>query len=143
MAKEDIVLVVAHAMHHLVGKGGTTTQLIKDICGIVVGVGNRGDGRHTFCCLDQNDMSMLAKRLWKQWQRGLGPFITISKNVDFPLVRASSWGQSGNCRPGLVYWGGSVCWPASSAFFVSFFTDFIGFQVTLDWSLRSGQIRSA
>ena len=30
-------------MRHLVGKGGNTAQLIEDIYGVVVGVGDRGD----------------------------------------------------------------------------------------------------
>ena len=43
MAMEDAVLVVAHAMYRLVGKGRTIAQLIKDICGVIVRAGDWGD----------------------------------------------------------------------------------------------------
>ena len=43
-AVEDSVPVAADAVRHLVGKGGHTARLIEDICGVIVGVGDRGDG---------------------------------------------------------------------------------------------------
>ena len=43
-AVEDSVPVAADAVRHLVGKGGNTARLIEDICGVIVGVGDRGDG---------------------------------------------------------------------------------------------------
>ena len=43
-AVEDSVSVAADAVRHLVGKGGNTARLIEDICGVIVGVGDRGDG---------------------------------------------------------------------------------------------------
>ena len=36
--------VAAHAVRHLVGKSGTTARLIEDICGIIFGVCDAGDG---------------------------------------------------------------------------------------------------
>ena len=44
MAMEDAVPVAADVMRHLVGKGGTTTWLIKEISGVIVGVGDKSDG---------------------------------------------------------------------------------------------------
>ena len=41
---EDSVSVAADAVRHLVGTGGNTARLIEDICGLIVGVGDRGDG---------------------------------------------------------------------------------------------------
>ena len=41
---EDAVLVAANAVQHLVGKGRTTASVIEEICGVIVGVGDRGDG---------------------------------------------------------------------------------------------------
>ena len=41
---EDAVPVAADAVQHLVGKGGNTVRLIEEICGVIVGVGDRGDG---------------------------------------------------------------------------------------------------
>ena len=38
------VLMVAHAMRHLVGKSGVTVHLIEEICCIIVGMGDRGNG---------------------------------------------------------------------------------------------------
>ena len=35
--------VVAHAVRHLVGKGGTTARLIEDISGVIVGVADQRD----------------------------------------------------------------------------------------------------
>ena len=43
-AVEDSVLVAADAMPHVVGKGGHTARLIQEITGVIVGVGDRGDG---------------------------------------------------------------------------------------------------
>ena len=43
-AVEDAVPVATHAVRHLVGKGGGTARLIEEICGVIVGVGDRGDG---------------------------------------------------------------------------------------------------
>ena len=43
-AVEDAVPVAADGVRHLVGKGGNTARLIEDICGVIVGVGDRGDG---------------------------------------------------------------------------------------------------
>ena len=36
--------MATHAVRHLVGKGGGTARLIEEICGVIVGVGDRGDG---------------------------------------------------------------------------------------------------
>ena len=36
--------MAAHAVRHLVGKGGHTARIIEEICGVIVGVGDRGDG---------------------------------------------------------------------------------------------------
>ena len=43
-AMEEAVPVAADVVRHLVGKGGTTARLIEEICGVIVGVGDRGDG---------------------------------------------------------------------------------------------------
>ena len=42
-AVEDSVPVAADAVRHLVGKGWNTARLIEEICGVIVGVGDRGD----------------------------------------------------------------------------------------------------
>ena len=44
MTVEDAIPMAAYALPHLVVKGGTTTQLIEDICGVIVGVGDWGGG---------------------------------------------------------------------------------------------------
>ena len=36
--------MATHVVHHLVAKGSGTTRLIEDICSIIVGVGDRGEG---------------------------------------------------------------------------------------------------
>ena len=36
--------MAADAVRHLVGKGGNTARLIEEITGVIVGVGDRGDG---------------------------------------------------------------------------------------------------
>ena len=36
--------MATHAVWHLLGKGGGATRLIEDICGVIVGMGDRGDG---------------------------------------------------------------------------------------------------
>ena len=43
-AVEDSIPVAADAMPHVVGKGGHTAWLIEEITGVIVGVGDRGDG---------------------------------------------------------------------------------------------------
>ena len=43
-AVEDSVPVAADAVPHVVGKGGHTARLIEEISGVIVGVGDRGDG---------------------------------------------------------------------------------------------------
>ena len=43
-AEEVTFPVAAHAVRHLVGKSGTTARLIEDICGIILGVCDAGDG---------------------------------------------------------------------------------------------------
>ena len=43
-AVADFIPVVADVVPHVVGKGGHTARLIKEISGVIVGVGNRGDG---------------------------------------------------------------------------------------------------
>ena len=43
-AVEDSVPMAADAMPHVMGKGGHTALLIEDITGVIVGVGDRGDG---------------------------------------------------------------------------------------------------
>ena len=43
-AEVDAVPVAAHAVQHIVSKGGTTARLIESICGIIVGVSDEGDG---------------------------------------------------------------------------------------------------
>ena len=43
-AVEDSIPVAADAVPHVVGKGGHTARLIEEITGVIVGVGDRGDG---------------------------------------------------------------------------------------------------
>ena len=43
-AVEDSIPVAADAVPHVVGKSGHTARLIEDITGVIVGVGDRGDG---------------------------------------------------------------------------------------------------
>ena len=46
-AVDDSIPVAANTMQHMVGKGGHTTRLIEDISGVIVGVGDRGNGEVT------------------------------------------------------------------------------------------------
>ena len=41
---ENSIPVAADAVPHVVGKGGHTARLIEEITGVIVGVGDRGDG---------------------------------------------------------------------------------------------------
>ena len=43
-AVEDSIPVAADAVPHVVGKGRHTARLIEEITGVIVGVGDRGDG---------------------------------------------------------------------------------------------------
>ena len=43
-AVEDSIPVAVDAVPHVVGKGGHTARLIEEITGVIVGVGDRGDG---------------------------------------------------------------------------------------------------
>ena len=40
---ENAVSLAAHAVHHLMSKGRKTAPLIKEIYGVIVGVGNQGE----------------------------------------------------------------------------------------------------
>ena len=65
MAMEDAIPMVAHTVRHLVGKGKTVAQLIEDVCDIIVGVGDQGDGEAYVALLDWHGVEMLPRRLWK------------------------------------------------------------------------------
>ena len=43
-AMEDSVPVAVDAVPRMVGKGGHTAQLIEEITGVIIGVGDWGDG---------------------------------------------------------------------------------------------------
>lgn len=74
---EETVPVVANAVRHLVGKGGGAARLIKDITGIIVGWAIRVRVRRTLRCLDWDNVSMPPGRLYKLWQGGPGPFLSV------------------------------------------------------------------
>ena len=59
---EDVVPVAADAVRHLVGKDHETTQIIDEICGVIVGVGGRGDSE-TYVALFRPEQRVDATRV--------------------------------------------------------------------------------
>ena len=77
-AMEDSIPVAADAVPHVVGKGGHTAQLIEEITGVIVGVGDRGD-REAYVMLfgpeRRVDAAMVIVRVVVVG--GLGPFLAV------------------------------------------------------------------
>ena len=77
LAVDNAVIVAANAVRHLVGKGGNTAWLIEEICGIIVGVGDRGDGEAYVTLFGPERHVEAARVLVDAVSRGgLGPSLT-------------------------------------------------------------------
>ena len=69
-AKEDAVLVAINAMRHLVGKGRNTSRLIEKISGVIVEVGNSGDGEAYVALLEPKRHVDAAQAIVKAVAKG-------------------------------------------------------------------------
>ena len=70
--------MVADAVPYVVGKGGYTARLIEDITGVIVGVGDRGDGEGYVMLFGPERRVDAALVIVKAVAGGgLGPFLAV------------------------------------------------------------------
>ena len=70
--------MAANAVPHVVGKGGHTAWLIEDITGVIVGVGDRGDGEAYVTLFGPERRVNIAIAIVRAVAGGgLGPFLAV------------------------------------------------------------------
>ena len=82
---EDAVQVAAYAVRHMVGKGGGTTRLIKDISNIIVRVDDRGDGEAYVVLFGPEQRVDAARAIVEAVARGVWSLPHRLKEHGFPI----------------------------------------------------------
>ena len=77
--------MAAHAVRHLMGKGGGTARLIEDICGVIVGVGDRGDGEAYVALFGPQQRVNAARAIVEAVVRGAWSLPHRLKEHGFPI----------------------------------------------------------
>ena len=120
--------MAADAVPHVVGKSRHTARLIKDFSGVMVGVGDRGNGEAYVTLFGPKRRVDAAGATVAVVARGLWSFPRRLKERGFPMGLGLGLGRRlKRCGPGLVYWGGSQRWHAWSIFFRSVLFGFYWF----------------
>ena len=70
---------------HLVGKGGNTAWLIEDICGVIVAMGDRGDGEEYVVLFGPEQRVDAAQAVVEEVARGAWSFSRRLKERKFPI----------------------------------------------------------
>ena len=82
---ENAAPVVTDTVRHLVGKGGNTAQLIEEICSIIVGMGDRGDGEAYVALFGPERHVEAAQTIVEAVERGAWSLPRRLKECGFPI----------------------------------------------------------